>query len=180
LVGVTADPPERPERGKPVHTAYVAFMQALTATLSEKPVIVTSLGLPTAPGGQARWIVDTVYGRSLYAYQVELEEQTAFVETALDQLHRAGASGAWLAAYADYPAALWRLPPLDRAIRERTLGLVDAAGREKPAANALRRFAAKRPMVVDVAPPIAVDPERYWREPKQSFEELWREFSSEA
>ena len=31
---------------------------------------------------------------------------------------------------------------------------------------------------VHVAPPISVDPERYWRDPKQSFEELWREFNS--
>jgi hypothetical protein len=180
LVGVTADPPERPEREKPVHTAYVAFLQALTAALVEKPVFVTSLGLPTAPDGQASWIVDTVYGRPLHAYQAELEEQTAFVETALDQLHRAGARGAWLASYSDYPQPLWQTPSLDRAIRERTLGLVDADGREKPAANALRHFAAQRPTVIDVASPITVDPERYWREPKQSFEVLWRDFNSEA
>jgi hypothetical protein len=178
LVGVTAEPPERPERGQPVHTAYVAFMQALTAALAGQPVIVTGLGLPTAPDGQASWISDNVYGRPLPAYRAELEQQTAFVETALDQLHRAGARGAWLASYSDYPPPLWQTPPLDRAIRERTLGVVDADGREKPAAHALRRFAAQRPTVVDVAPPIAVDPERYWRKPQQSFEELWREFNS--
>ncbi|MBK9710749.1 MAG: hypothetical protein IPO81_05340 [Kouleothrix sp.] len=179
LTGVAADPPERPERGRPAHAAYVAYMHALTAALAGRPAIVTSLGLPTAPSGQSGWIDDSAYGRPLHAYRAEPEEQAAFIEEALDRLRSAGARGAWLAAYADYPQPLWQRPPLDRAIRERTLGVVDADGREKAAAGALRRFAASRPTVVDVAPPIAVDPERYWRDPKRSFEELWREFVAE-
>jgi len=177
LAGVATDPPERPERGQAVHTAYVAYMNALTAALAGRPVFVTSLGLPTAPNEQVGWINDTAYGRPLRAYRAELEEQAAFVETALERLHSAGARGAWLAAYADYPQPLWQMPPLDRAIRERTLGVVDADGREKPAADALRRFAARQPTIVDIAPPIAVDPERYWREPGREFERLWGEFS---
>jgi hypothetical protein len=55
----------------------------------------------------------------------------------------------------------------------------DTDGREKPAAQALRAFAAQRPMTLNNTPPIVVDPERYWRDPKQSFEDLWREFNSE-
>jgi hypothetical protein len=177
LLGVAADPPERPMRRQPSHTAYVAYMHALTAALARQPVIITSVGLPTALNGQAGWINDNAYERSLHIYRTEPEEQAAFVETALDRLQRAGARGVWLASYADYPQPLWRTPPLDRAIRERTLGVVDADGREKPAAAALRAFAARRPMVVSTAPPIVVDAESYWREPKRSFEELWREFT---
>ena len=79
---------------------------------------------------------------------------------------------------ADYPAALWRMPPLDHAIRERTLGLVDASGREKPAARALQRFAAERRTVRVVAPPLDADPERYWRDPQREFERLWGEFGA--
>ncbi len=188
LVGVAADPPERPERGQPVHTVYVAFLHALTAALGGTAALVTSMGLPTVPdaslgGGESDrpgWIADSAYGGALHVYRGESEQQSIFVEATLDRLQRAGASGAWLAAYADYPAALWRLPPLDRAIRERTLGLVDASGREKPAADTLRRFAAQRPTVVDVAPPIALDPERYWRDPQREFERLWGEFGAEA
>jgi hypothetical protein len=178
-LGVAADPPERPAREHAVHTNYIAYMHALTAALARQPAIVTSLGLPTAPNEQVGWINDTAYGRPLYAYRAELEEQAAFVETALDRLHRAGAHGAWLASYADYPQSLWRVPPLDRAVRERTLGVVDAQGREKPAADALRRFASHRPTLVDVAPSIDPDPERYWRDPKRSFDTLWREFNSD-
>jgi len=178
-VGVAADPPERPIRRQPDHTAYVVYLHVLTTALAGRAVIVTSMGLPTAPNGQAGWINDTAYGKTLRAYKAEPEEQAAFVEATLDRLHRVGARGIWLASYADYPQPLWGIPPLDRAIRERTLGVVDAEGREKPAAGALRAFAAQRPTVVNAMPPISVDPERYWREPKRSFEELWREFNSE-
>jgi hypothetical protein len=179
LLGVAADPPQLPKREQPVHTAYVAYLHALTAALGARPAIVTSLGLPTVPQGPAGWIGDSAYGKPLRAYRAEPQEQAAFVEAALDRLRRAGAHGAWLASYADYPQPLWRMAPLDRAIRERTLGVVDAEGREKPAAAALRAFAAARPTAVDVAPPFEVDSERYWREPKRSFEELWKEFSAE-
>jgi len=63
--------------------------------------------------------------------------------------------------------------------RARTLGLVDADGHEKPAANALRAFAASRHPVVETAPSLVVDPERYWRDPQRAFVELWREFNNE-
>jgi hypothetical protein len=179
LLGVATDPPEPPGNGQPNHAGYVAYLHALTAALGRKPALVAGFGLPTAPDERAGWISDSAYGRGLRAYRGDSEQQPSLVEQALDRLQRAGATGAWLAAYADYPPALWREPPLDRAVRQRTLGLVDAAGREKPAAAALQRFAAERRAVAEVAPPIDVDPERYWREPKREFERLWREFSEE-
>jgi hypothetical protein len=188
LLGIAADPPHPPANARPNHSAYVAFLHALTAALGEKAALVTSLGLPTVPdAGLGRdasdligWIADSAYGRALHVYLGEMEQQAIFVETTLDRLQRAGASGAWLAAYADYPAELWRMPPLDRAIRERTLGLVDAAGREKPAASALQRFAAERRSVLAGAQQLDADPERYWRDPQREFARLWGEFGAEA
>ena len=188
LLGIAADPPHPPANVRPNHSAYVAFLHGLTAALGEKAALVTSLGLPTVPdadlGGdqsdQPGWVADHTYGQELQVYRGELEQQAIFVETTLDRLQRGGASGAWLAAYADYPATLWRMPPLDRAIRERTLGLVDASGREKPAARALQRFAAEGRPVRAVAPPLDADPERYWRDPQHEFERLWGEFGVEA
>jgi hypothetical protein len=179
LVGVAADPPERPTGRQPDHRSYVAYLHALTASLAARPVVVTSLGLPTTPNGQPGWINDSVHGRALHAYRAGPEEQAAFVEATLGQLHRAGARGAWLASYADYPQPLWRTAPLDRSIRERTLGLIDAEGREKPAAGALRAFVSQPPVVVHTTSAAMVDPESYWRDPKRSFDELWREFNSD-
>ncbi|HEU5098180.1 MAG TPA: hypothetical protein VFU22_03985 [Roseiflexaceae bacterium] len=188
LLGVAADPPRPPENQQPNHGTYVAFLHALTASLGRRPALVTSLGLPTVPGAdlgandadRPGWIADSAYGRGLRVFRGEPEQQAILVETTLDRLQQAGASGAWLAAYADYPESLWRRPPLDRAIRERTLGLVDASGREKPAAAALQRFAAERRPIRDIAPPLDADPERYWREPKREFARLWGEFGGES
>jgi hypothetical protein len=185
MVGIAADPPHPPSNQRPNHSAYVAFLHALTAALGETAALVTSLGLPTVPnaslGGdqsdQPGWIADSAYGRGLHVFRGEPEQQALFVEATLNRLQRGGASGAWLAAYADYPTELWRMPPLDRAIRERTLGLVDASGREKPAAGALQRFAAERRQVLAIAPPLDADPERYWRDPQREFARLWAEFS---
>jgi hypothetical protein len=179
FVGVAADPPEAPQE-RPLHTTYVAYLHALTASLAGKPALVASMALPTAPDGRADWIADSAYGRPTRAYLGDAEEQAAFVGTALDGLRQAGARGAWLAAYADYPTDLWRRPPLDRVTRARSLGIVDTEGREKPAAEALRAFAAQRHTVVEVAPPIEADPERYWRDPQRGFAELWREFNSDG
>lgn len=182
LVGVAADPPEPPYGEQPLHTTYIAFLHALAARLGGVPAIVTSLGLPTAPDRRAGWIADSAYGRPTRAYLGAEEEQAEFVGAALEQLWRAGARGAWLASYADYPAALWRTPPLDRVTRERTLGVVDADGHEKPAAAALRAFAAARRGTQGTpaagAAPIEVDAERYWRAPQRAFEELWKDFSA--
>lgn len=188
-LGVAADPPQPPAGERPNHTSYLAFLQALTSALAGKPALVASLGLPTvldgrigaaSPYGEPGWISDSAYGRPLRAYRGDEEQQAMLVEQALERLQRAGAGGAWLAAYADYPEALWRMPPLDRAIRERTLGIVDAGGREKLAAAALRRFAEqRRPVAGAASPALALDPERYWREPKREFARLWREFTSD-
>lgn len=180
VLGVSADPPQLPTRAQSMHTAYVEYIYTLAAGLAQRPAVVTSVGLPTAPEGQSGWIGDSAYEQPLRVYRAEVEEQASFIETALDRLHSSGARGVWLASYADYPQPLWQAPPLDRSLRERTLGVVDADGREKPAADALRRFAARRPAIVAASRPSAIDPERYWRNPKQSFEELRRDFTSEA
>jgi len=183
--GVVADPPQLPAGARANHSALIAFLHALTAALAGRPALVASMGLPTVASGdrdsrdEPGWIADRAYGRPLRAYRGNAEQQAELIESGLDRLQRAGATGAWLATYADYPASLWRMPPLDRAIRERTLGLIDAAGREKPAAAVLRRFAAERRSVVVAPPPIEADPDRYWRDPRREFARLWREFTSD-
>jgi hypothetical protein len=179
LVGVAADPPRQPLGVHPKRAEYAAFLQALTASLARRPALATGLGLPTAPDDRPGQISDTSYGRAIRAYRGDADEQAGFVSDALDRLQRAGAPGVWLAAYADYPQPRWRIPPLDRSIRERTLGVVDAEGREKPAAGALRRFAAERRPALDIAPALDVDPDRYWRDPKAEFRALWREWSAD-
>ena len=180
LLGVAVDSPE-PLAGEHIPpSAYVAYLHTLAAALAGRPAFVTGVALPTAPDDRAGWIADTAYGRPTHAYLGDAEEQARFVGAALERLRGLGARGAWLACYADYAPELWRVPPFDRVTRARSAGIVDVNGHEKPAAMALRAFAVARHSVVEAAPPIEIDPERYWRDPRRGFVELWREFNAEA
>lgn len=175
-VGISADPPDPPSGERPNHARWVLFLHALAANLAEAPVTVTQLGMPTAPNDTPGWLSDQAFGRALRSYVATAEQQGMFAEQVLSGLQRDGAAGAWFAAYADYAPELWRQSPLDRSGRERTLGLVDVQGREKPAAAALRAFAAERRPVLATRPTLDVDPERYWRAPARELARLWREF----
>ncbi len=180
LVGVVADPPETPVEGQTRHSDAAAYLHALVAGLAGRRTIVASVGMPLAgPGEPAGCIDDDLYGRTLTLYHATADEQGTFVDSVLDRLYREGASGVWLASYADYPEELWRIPPLDRTRRYRAMGLVDATGREKPAALALRD-AARRIRDASAARPLppALDSERYWSDPERMFRDLWREFKA--
>lgn len=179
LLGVAAEPPLQLSKLPPIHSAYVAYIYALTAALAGRPAIVTSLALPTAPRERVGWANDNLYGRAAHSYLAEPEQQAQFAQVALERLRELGARGAWLSSYADYPDDLWRRPPLDRTVRARTQGVVDALGREKPIADVLRAFAAARHPVAEAKPAIEVDPERYWRDPRHAFATAWQTFAAE-
>ncbi len=206
-VAVSAEvlPAGLPQR--PLDVDAVLFLYTLASSLAERPLALAGLGQPTAPEGQTGWVSDSPFGIARQTYLAHPQEQAEFIGRALERLYAAGAAGVWLSDYADYPPELWRLPPLDRAVGARTRGLVDRSGREKPAAEAVRAFAARlraertaatvpspaQPASpADAAPPPApsptapmrhfsplpLDPERYWRDPRRELEALWTTFSN--
>lgn len=183
LVGLSAAPPLRLGRRRFTGEAVV-FLHALASALAGRPIAVTGLGLPTTTPEQAGWIEDTAFGQPLATFLADEEQQATYVVETLERLYNAGAPGIWLAAYADYPSALWQHPPLNRAQRERTLGLIASDGREKQLAQAIARFAdrlrAADALVVHQPPTLDLDPERYWREPRREYTRLWREWSAET
>jgi hypothetical protein len=180
LLGVAADPPELPTEPQRRHTAQAAFLHALAAGLAGRRTLVTSLGMPLAGAEGPGWRDEESFGRTIQVYSADVNGQARFVEAALERLYRDGAAGAWLGAYADYPEELWQLAPLDRSMRQRSLGLIDAAGREKLAAEAVRAFAntLQAARYQPHPPPPAVDPERYWHNPRRTMHELWEEFNT--
>lgn len=182
LVGVAADPQELPADQQRRHTNYPAFLHTLVAGLASRRAIVTSLGLPGAADAPG-WTEDQSYGKRLRVFIGDESQQASYIDVALDRLYRDGAAGVWLPAYADFAEELWRTPPLDRSLRYRTLGIVDATGREKPAAEALRSFArslADAERSQPHPPPPTMDAERYWHDPQRQLRELWREFNAPA
>jgi hypothetical protein len=181
LLGITADPPEPPGSPKR-HTTFAAFAHAVAAGFAERPAIVTSLAMPTTEQRGGLWAAEQIYGRERQIFYADLEQHATFIETALNRLQADGAAGVWLAAYADHHTGRWREPPLDRAPRQRTLGIIDSQGRPKPAAEVVADF-ARRLRADDrrraSTLPGAIDPERYWHDPRQALKELWNDFESE-
>lgn len=186
-LAVSAAPFPPPHVSRPWETGYATLLHAVAAALLRAeghvvPVFVADLGLPTAVEGRAGWVESVAYGYSAYAFLSDEERQARFIDAVLGALWRAGAGGAWLAGYGDVSPSLWAAPPLDRACPARSWGLVAVDDREKPAAAALRSFAARlrtTDLPASVGPPaMPIDPERYWRDPQSSLAAIvadWRD-----
>ena len=100
----------------------------------------------------------------------------------LERLASTGAAGAYAWCYADYDARLFDRPPMDRAVRERTFGIVRADGSEKPAAAAVRAFAkrlAKGQIRAEGAPRVLdVSPDAYYEAADENFRRLYAQWLS--
>jgi endo-1,4-beta-mannosidase len=158
----------------------VPFSCALTANLAGtgRRVLMQEFGLcTTAPGQPGSTIKDDFLGRPLQQYLASEEEAGRYYEDVLQRLVETGSAGAWAWCYGDYDAALFNAAPLDRAVRERSFGLVRADGTAKPAALAFTRLRARIdagevalgaiPRVLDVSAA------EYYRAPAEQFRRLY-------
>jgi len=155
----------------------VPFSCALTASLagSGRRVLMQEFGLCTAPQGSGgTTIEDDFLGTPRAQYLASEEEAARYYEEVMDRLVAIGAAGAYAWCWADYHPDLFGRPPLDRAIRERTFGLVRADGSEKPAARVFPSFAGRQlgPRVTIDLPP-GLDADAYYREPSRRFADLY-------
>ena len=173
----------------PLYSAYarsyldpelVPFACALTAGLSGagRPALMQEFGLCTAPRGSAGVsITDDFLGAPRTQYLASEQEGATYYEAVVSRLVATGAAGAYAWCYADYDARLFPRPPLDRAIRERTFGLVRADGSEKPAAQVFRALRARRDAGNlargAVAGALDVTADAYYQAPAAHFERLY-------
>jgi hypothetical protein len=124
----------------------VPFSCVLTAGLANtgRRPLMHEFGLCTAAKGcKGTLIEDEFLGQKLPQYLASEEEAAEYYERVLERLAATGAAGAYAWCYADYDPRLFGRAPFDRAVRERSFGLIRADGSEKPAAPVLRRFAAR-------------------------------------
>lgn len=164
----------------PLDPELVPFSCALTAALagSGRPILMQEFGLCTAPRGSAGvTIEDDFLGAPRAQYLASEEEAATYYEGVLERLIQTGAAGAYVWCYADYVASLWDRPPLDRAVRERSFGLVRSDGSEKPAAHVFRRF-ADRPTTSPVAPIDAGPADQYYSDPERLFRDLYARWTA--
>ena len=158
----------------------VPFACALTRELAgaSRPTLMHEFGICTAAQGCAgHIIVDDFLGRPMPQYLASEEEGARYYQEVLERLALTGAAGAYAWCYADYAPQLFDRAPFDRALRERSFGLVRADGSEKPAARVLREFARRleRGEVAYGSAPrlLDVSPEVYYAAPDQHFRRLY-------
>ena len=164
----------------------VPFSCALTTALSgrNRPSLMQEFGLCTAPNGASGCcITDDFLGRTRTQYLASEAEGATYYESVVNRLVQTGAAGAYAWCYADYDAQLYERAPLDRAIRERTFGLVRSDGTEKPAAQVFRNLKQRRdagdlargtvPRALDVSA------EEYYQAPGAHFARLYGTWLSE-
>jgi len=163
----------------------VPFACALTAELSGRgrPALMHEFGICTAAEGCAgTTIVDDFLGKPSSQYLASEEESALYYTRVLERLAATGAAGAYAWCYADYARALFDRPPFDRAIRERTFGLVRADGSEKPCAQAIRDFArrlARGEVLLGSAPKLLdVSADTYYTAPDTHFRRLYAHWLS--
>ncbi len=135
----------------PLDPDLMPYACALTAALSGKPVLAEEWGGCTAPPGEDsqtwRW---TSYGKPREQFMASEEALAEHVAEVLPRLVDVGATGALLWCFADYHESLHGSPPLVESKHERHFGLARPDGSLKPHAEALKAFAATRPMVRSV------------------------------
>jgi endo-1,4-beta-mannosidase len=159
----------------------VPFSCALTSQLAgrNRPTLMHEFGICTAAQGcEGTSIVDDFLGRPLPQYLASEEEGARYYAQVLERLAATGAAGAYAWCYADYAPQLFERAPFDRAIRERSFGLVRADGSEKPAAYALRDFArrlARGEVRLGPAPQLLdVSADAYYAAPDAHFRRLYQ------
>lgn len=179
LVGVTLDVP-LPLPGFQVNNPdAIEFFYTLASALAGRPVAALGLGLATAPNNRPTTAGDMLYGESVATPLVSVQQQAEFLGTMLERLRNAGAPLIVLAEYSDYPPGLWREAPLDRSIRSRTIGLVEAGEREKgDSIGALERWNTTGKGAVQQLQ-SDFDPERYWHDPQNECARLWQAWMRE-
>jgi endo-1,4-beta-mannosidase len=165
----------------------VPFACALTADLSGKnrPTLMQEFGLCTAPqGSDGITITDEFLGEPRTQYLASEREGADYYGSVVTRLVQTGAAGAYAWCYADYDPRLFTRPPLDRAIRERTFGLVRADGTEKPAAQVFRALRQRRDsgdLVRGAVPNVLdVSADEYYRTPAAHFERLYGKWIAES
>ncbi len=159
----------------------VPFACALTAGLAGKgrAPLMQEFGLCTAPPhSEGITITDDFLGHPRTQYLASEAEGAAYYEAVVTRLASTGAMGAYAWCYADYDPRLFAGPPLDRAIRERTFGIVRADGSEKAAARVFRTI-RQRLVQGDVPAVLDVSADDFYHAPGEHFARLYDKWTSE-
>lgn len=178
-----AYPMYTPWARQPLDPDFVPYTCALTSALCGKPTLMEEFGGCTAAPGQDSYVWEwNAYGQPRAQFMASEQDMVGYLEAVLPKLVEVGATGALLWCFADYHESLWHKPPCSESRHERFFGLVRPDGSLKPHAEALRAFAASKPVVQPAQRTLALDitPDEYYADPGHHYQRLYRVFLNEG
>jgi endo-1,4-beta-mannosidase len=168
----------------PLDSEWVPFTVGVTAALAGRPVLYEEFGLCTRLNGEASGYeeIELPFGKKHRQFFASDEDAAGYYAAVLPRLQRVGCLGAFAWCFADYDRSLWDKPPCDVVIHERSFGLFRADGTLKPAGEAVKAFAATRPVVREAERRVELgcDAERWYREAWGRLGRLYREWKGLA
>lgn len=164
----------------PLDPDLVPYTCALVTALSGKPTLMEEFGGCTAAPGEKSYTWEwTAYGRPRSQFMASEEDFAEYIAAVLPKLVEVGATGAMTWCFADYVEALWDKPPCSESKHERFFGLVRPDGSIKPHAEAIKKFAASKPTVLETpkrSVKLPYAPDDYYLDPAGNAVKLYHEY----
>lgn len=155
----------------------VPFLNTLVSSLSKQKVLFTEFGLQTNINGNVGQEIELSWSneQKQKTYLATEEEQKEYIQKVILNLHKVGALGAFIWCFSDYVEDLWKLPPLDQAIQERSFGVTRNDGSLKPVADVIKEISLKATQNVPI---MNVAKENYYQDPLSNLKRYFQGFLS--
>ncbi len=162
----------------PLNSDVIPLASLVTEALGGKRVLLEEFGYASSEKGDVseHRIVKraTHEGRQYFAAD---DPGGVFYRDTLTKLARCGSLGAFAWMFSDYDPSLWSLPPFDSNEHERFFGLTRYDGTVKPSGRAMSEMAAQvreNGLPARTVEPPELDADAWYRDPRTSFESLFR------
>jgi hypothetical protein len=158
----------------PLEALLPPFLAILTQWLGGKDVIFLGLGIPTEPVPRQEYV------RKKPGAELLVSEQAAagFFSSTLERLREAGTMGAVISFFSDFDPGLWEMPPLDRDVPGRHMGIYRRDRSPKDFDPTLREQGSleRHPLPDDPPSWIDISQEEYESDPKMHIRRLYQNY----
>lgn len=158
----------------PLDSDVVPFLNVLTESLGQKPVLFEEFGVATAPLDEPSKTVDI---RRFSNFLSDEYEAAQYYQEVLKKLHQVGSLGALAWCFSDYDESLWRKPPLNEYVWERYFGITRNDKSLKPTGKVLKDFIFhERKIATSSLHKLDVSVENYYSDPLKNLNVQWASF----